>query len=78
MIATPEQISKAREILKKNWENEGDCMSCGWHACLYEHDVEDYQISDALADDGILRLTCVSSDADDPGTHRGVKVCIIG
>lgn len=40
-MATPEQITEARKTLEAKWNQEGDCASCGWHALLSEHAVED-------------------------------------
>ncbi len=76
-MATQEQVAAARKRLEQKWENEGDCCSCGWHAALYEHRVEDWEIANALdANKGILELTCQSKDADDRYSHRGVTVII--
>jgi len=75
-MATPEQITEARKTLEAKWGQEGECASCRWHALLYEHDVEDYEIAEALDGDGILRLGCRSKDDEDRWNHRGVKICI--
>ena len=75
-MATPEQITEARKTLEAKWDDEGQCGSCGWHALLYEHDVEDCDIAEALDGDGILRLGCRSKDDEDSWNHRGVKICI--
>ena len=75
-MATPEQITEARKTLEAKWDDEGQCGSCGWHALLYEHDVEDCDIAEALDDDGILRLGCLSKNDEDRGSHRGVKIYI--
>ena len=61
---------------KWTFNQEGDCASCGWHALLGEHAVEDGDIADALDGDGILRLGCLSKNDEDRGSHRGVKIYI--
>ena len=75
-MTTPEQITEARKTLEAKWNQEGDCASCGWHALLGEHAVEDGDIADALDGDGILRLGCLSKNDEDRGSHRGVKIYI--
>lgn len=70
-------IAEARARLEAKWDAEGDCGSCGWHAALYEHNVEDSEIAEALEKNGgILELSCVSKDDDDSASHRGVKINI--
>lgn len=70
-----DQISNARERLEEKWDSYGECRSCGWHASLHEHgDIPDERIEDALQNGGVLRLTCISKDADEPEYHRGVYV----
>lgn len=73
-----EQVLQAKKRLEEKWDNEGDCGSCGWHACLYEHHVEDWEIALALDQNkGLLELTCVSKDdPDDRYSHRGVRIFI--
>ena len=71
------EIAEARQTLINRWDSEGQCNSCGWWALLYEHDVTDADIAEALEhDNGVLHLNCVSKDADDPCSHRGVRVNI--
>lgn len=69
------EIERYREKLEKLWDDKGYCRSCGWHACLYEHNVEDWEIQDAIEkNDGILELSCVSKNAFDPSSHRVIKI----
>jgi len=70
-----QDIAESRLILEKKWDAEGDCASCGWHACLYEHEVTDDDIKDALIGDGFIRLGCLNKD-DDGSLHRGIKIYI--
>lgn len=73
----PALAAAARAVLESKWDADGDCRSCGWHAALYEHEVDDSDILDALQNrNGILELSCVSKDADDPTSHRGIKIDI--
>ena len=72
------EISVAHLRLVQRWNSEGQCNSCGWHALLYEHDVTDADIAEALEhNNGVLHLNCVSKDADDPWSHRGVSINIV-
>ena len=76
-MATTEQIKEARTLLESKWDSEGICGSCGWHALLYEHNVSDDEIEEALDNDGgWLFLTCVSKDDDDSYSHRGIEIMI--
>ncbi len=73
----PDAIVAARALLESKWDAEGECGSCGWHAALYEHRVDDDDIADALKNNGgVLELLCVNKDDEDPASHRGVKINI--
>lgn len=74
-MANQEQIEAAWQALRERWEDQGACGSCGWHAALYEHGVDDAEISEALDTGGVLELPCLS-DNEDPSLHRGVRVDI--
>ena len=77
-MATKEQIARGHEILKQKWDSEGSCDSCGWHACLYEHYVDDADIIDAIDNnEGVLMLSCKNYEDGDPVGHRGVKINIV-
>lgn len=60
-MATQEQIGAARRRLEAKWDDEGSCGSCGWHALLYEHSVDDSDIAEALDNEGGLLLGCHAS-----------------
>lgn len=76
-MATDEQVQQARERLEERWISDGACGTCGWHALLYEHYVDEADIRDALDNDaGTLRLSCVSKDDDESWSHRGVRIFI--
>ena len=70
------KIEQARLILESKWDSEGCCPSCGWHGCLYEHRVDDYDIKEALSNDGILELSCISKDDEYSYHHRKIKIDI--
>lgn len=74
--ATPEQIAKARAELERRWNDEGECGSCGWHAALYEHDVDDDDLAEAINDGGCLELGCRNHEFGDPIGHRGVVIVL--
>lgn len=73
---TPEQIARARAELERRWDAEGDCGSCGWHAALYEHDVDDEDLAEAIQDGGRLELGCRNHEFEDPVGHRGVVIVL--
>lgn len=71
-----QEIEKARILLESKWDSEGGCNSCGYHACLYEHQVDDLDIWEAIHyEDGILHLPCYS-DKEDSDMHRGININI--
>lgn len=71
------RIDAARKRLEELWDSHGTCDSCGWHAALYEHNVSDADILEALTTDkGILHLSCKNKDDEDRYSHRGVKIFI--
>lgn len=71
-------VKHYREVLEKLWDSQGDCGSCGWHGCIYEHDIEDWEFEHAIEkNDGVLELSCVSKDDEDSGSHRGVKIYLL-
>jgi hypothetical protein len=74
--ATSGQIAEARKLLELKWNQEGACASCGWHALLGEHDVEDLDIVEAIDGDGVLKLKCLSKNDEDQWNHRSIKICI--
>ncbi len=77
MSVTDEDVKQARDMLEAVWGDKGYCGSCGWHADLSEHDVNDLQIKSALEDhNGFLHLPCINRTADDPESHRGIKIHI--
>jgi len=73
-MATQQQIQEARKRLETKFATDGACRSCGWRALLYEHDVTDEDIANALDNEsGVLRLYCQS---DDSAGHRGARIRI--
>lgn len=80
LIESEMKIEQAKKRLKELWDSQGDCRSCGWHGALYEHDVTDYDIQDALENNkGILELECVSkNDEEGRSSHRGISIYIGG
>lgn len=76
MAVTPETIKAARAELERKWDAEGECGSCGWHAALYEHDVEDWELVFAIEHGGRLELGCLSKDDDQASRHRGVVIIL--
>lgn len=73
---SPETIAKARAELERRWDAEGQCASCGWHAALYEHDVDDEDLADAIQHNGRLELGCRNHEYGDPYDHRGVVIIL--
>ena len=74
-MTTQGQINAARKVLEKKWQSEGECQSCGWHASLYQYEIDDDDIEDAIdGNGGLLYLPCLSRDCDDTYDHRGVRI----
>lgn len=61
---------EAIALVRKRWNADGACCSCGWHAALYEYGDLGYAI-DIYPDH--IRLTCLN-ESGDGGTHRGVRI----
>ena len=74
-MADKEQIQQGWARLRAKWNAEGYCGSCSWHGLIYEHEVNDNDIAEALDGDGWIRLGCVGDYAYEGG-HRGVKIFI--
>lgn len=71
-----ETIAKARAELERRWDKEGECGSCGWHAALYEHCVDDDDLAEAIENGGRLELGCRNHEYGDPVGHRGVVIIL--
>jgi hypothetical protein len=70
-------VREARARLEQKWDSEGSCGSCGWHALLAEHYVDDVDIAEALTiGNGWLELSCISKDDEARDDHRGVRIYI--
>ena len=67
MIKTREEALK---YIEDNWDSQGECRSCGWHASLHEHMLEVSDL-DELIKDGKLWLPC--QNPEDQGC-RGVTI----
>jgi hypothetical protein len=65
-------IAQAIKLIEDNWNNIGMCSSCGYHASLHEHGIQDYEIENALKDDGVLELLCQNEDGG--SDHRMIKI----
>lgn len=63
-------IKLARQRIEENWKDIGMCQSCGYHGLVIEHNIDDYQIENALKTDGIIELRCLNDNDED---HRGIK-----
>ena len=68
-------IDEAIALVRQRWDEEGACGSCGWHAALYEYGELAYAITIDKRD-GCIRLPCLSDDAEDAWSHRGVRIWI--
>ncbi len=75
-MPTDEQVAQARKRLEEQWDQQGGCDSCGWHALLGEYYLDNLDIRYALEDGGTLRLPCLSKDDSQADLHRGVRVYI--
>lgn len=62
---------EAAEVVRRKWDAQGHCDSCGWHAAIYE--VEPITIDDSELKDGVVWFPCRSKDVDG-SDHRGVRI----
>lgn len=72
-----DQERRVLEFVRKQWDAEGACCSCGWHASLseYGHDDEDItSVMEINVSRKRAEFQCLSKDADDAGLHRGVRI----
>ena len=59
-----------QEIIKREWEKQGMCQSCGYHGLLYEYgDISDIEINEEM---NRIELPCLSGESG----HRGVRIYI--
>lgn len=66
-------IDEAMDLIRRRWDAEGACQSCGWHAALDEYgDLRD--AFDINRHKRRLELSCLSKDTDDAWSHRGVRI----
>jgi hypothetical protein len=64
---------KAAEIVRRKWDENDGCRSCGWKSCLYEFgDILDH-IDEQSIKDGFVTLPCFT-DWGDGHEHRGARV----
>jgi hypothetical protein len=64
-------VKLARQRIEENWDDIGACRSCGFHALLREHNLDDYEIENALNTDGMIELLCQNEDGG--SDHRGIR-----
>ena len=62
--------AKIITYIQEQWEQQGECASCGWHAALSEYDLGDIDIDYRR---NRIELPCLSKDEDTHG-HRGVRI----
>ena len=62
---------EAIDIVRREWNSQGSCDSCGWHSALYE--VEPIIVEDEELKQGVVWFPCLSKDGDG-STHRGVRI----
>jgi hypothetical protein len=63
---------EAMELVRRKWDDSGECKSCGHHACLYEYG----DLADAIWIDEEkqrVELSCLSGD-ENSDRHRGVRI----
>ena len=65
-------IAEAAEIVRRRWEDNDGCRSCGWKSALYEFGPLEHRITQSDIDRGYIDLPCYSDD--DGGGHRGIRV----
>lgn len=76
-MTTPDEISAAFDRLESRWDEQGGCRTCGFHAQLAEHDVDETDILWAMNHcDGQLRLSCQAIGDNEAWPHPGPVVYI--
>lgn len=64
--------NKVVEIVEREWDQQGECASCSWHASLSEYDLPvDIVVN---REKGRIELPCLSKDDEYRHTHRGVRI----
>lgn len=66
--------AEAIEIIRRKWDGNDGCRSCGWRSCLYEFGPLEAYVGDAELAQGFVDLPCFSEDASENGGHRGARV----
>jgi len=65
-------MNKLLQYIKEQWDQSGECNSCGWHASLGEYDLPDDITIDI--NNGEIHLPCLNKDDEDRSSHRGVTI----
>ena len=66
-------LEEAKAKLAAKWDGEGQCSSCGWHATIGEHEIDDEDILSAInTNRGVLKLSCVNKNGYEG--CRGIKI----
>jgi len=71
---TKERLAEAIQIVKDSWEEQGECLSCGYKGSLDQYDLEK-EITLNFQTARIL-LPCKNKEAKDAQTHRGVHILV--
>lgn len=64
-------IEEAAEIVRRKWNDNDGCRSCGWKSALYEFEPLTQLIDQSDIDAGFVTLPCHN---DEDGGHRGARV----
>lgn len=62
---------EAAGVVRKEWNTQGACDTCGWHSALYE--IEPIEVEDDEIAKGVAWFPCGSDDSDG-SCHRGVRI----
>jgi hypothetical protein len=68
------RVDQAIRIVEREWERQNGCASCNWAAWLSEYG--DDLASELTINERMKRieLPCLSKDAEEPCSHRGVRI----
>lgn len=63
-------IDEAIELVRRKWDSEGECRSCGWHAALYEYG----PLEAVIKIDHERQCVALPCLGEERWGHRGVRI----
>lgn len=65
-----------RDLLKRRYDENGDCRSCGWLCAYYEvaEVIERKFLANDIEEDGSIWIPCHANNGEDNSDHRGSNI----